>query len=64
MGETLELYTVNDIAESLGSDARTIREYIKNGELTASKIGRKYIITQQSYKTFILNNQLNNKEEL
>lgn len=65
MGETLELYTVNDIAESLGMNSRTIREYIRNGQLNASRIGRKYIINQDDYKAFVSSDQkLNNKEEL
>lgn len=59
-----KVYTVEEVANSLDMNSRTIREYIKNGELTASKIGRKYIITQQSYETFILDNQVNNKGAL
>ncbi|WP_051000851.1 helix-turn-helix domain-containing protein [Staphylococcus equorum] len=65
MGETLELYTVEDIAESLGMNSRTIREYIRNGQLNASRIGRKYIINQDDYKAFVSSDQkLKNKEEL
>lgn len=59
-----KVYTVEEVANSLDMNSRTIREYIKNGELTASKIGRKYIITQQSYETFLSNNEVNNKGAL
>lgn len=53
MPKRIELYTVNDIAQSLGIKIETVREYIKRGELKASKVGRKYIITTDSYKEFI-----------
>lgn len=53
MPKQIELYTVNDIAQSLGIKIETVRGYIKRGELKASKVGRKYIITTDSYKEFI-----------
>lgn len=60
-----KVYTVEDIAESLGMNSRTIREYIRNGQLNASRIGRKYIINQDDYKAFVSGDQkLKNKEEL
>ncbi|WP_411848363.1 hypothetical protein [Staphylococcus xylosus] len=46
-------------------NSRTIREYIRNGQLNASRIGRKYIISQDDYKAFVSgDHKLNNKEEL
>lgn len=58
MKKELEVYTVNDVAQSLGMNIETIREYIKRGELKASKVGRKYIITIDNYKDFIKSNEL------
>lgn len=58
MKKELEVYTVNDVAKSLGMNIETIREYIKRGELKASKVGRKYIITIDNYKDFIKSNEL------
>lgn len=60
-----KVYTVEEVANSLGMNSRTIREYIRNGQLNASRIGRKYIINQDDYKAFVSSAQkLNNKEEL
>lgn len=57
MKTELEVYTVNDVAQSLGLHITTIREYIKRGELKANKVGRKYIITLDNYKDFINGNE-------
>lgn len=60
-----KVYTVEEVANSLGMNSRTIREYIRNGQLNASRIGRKYIINQDDYKAFVSGDQkLNNKEAL
>lgn len=53
MPKQLEVYTASDIAQLLGLNIDTVRTYIKRGELKASKVGRKYIITVDSYKDFI-----------
>lgn len=45
MPKQLEVYTASDIAQLLGLNIDTVRTYIKRGELKASKVGRKYIIT-------------------
>ena len=52
MPKQLEVYTASDIAQLLGLNIDTVRTYIKRGELKASKVGRKYIITVDSYKDF------------
>lgn len=59
---SLELYTVRDFAEMTGLHIVTVRNYIKRGELRASKIGRKYIITSDSFKDFIKANTIETKE--
>ena len=56
MKTELKVYTVNDVAQSLGLHITTVREYIIRGELKASKVGRKYIITLDNYKDFINGN--------
>ena len=56
MKTELEVYTVDDVAQSLDMHITTVREYIKRGELKASKVGRKYIITLDNYKDFINGN--------
>lgn len=58
MTETIELYTVNDIAKSLNMTIQTVRDYIKRGDLIASKIGRQYIVTSENYRAFIEAHQI------
>lgn len=58
MNDTIELYTVNDIAKSLNMTIQTVRDYIKRGDLIASKIGRRYIITSENYRAFIEAHQI------
>ncbi|MDG0826446.1 helix-turn-helix domain-containing protein [Staphylococcus equorum] len=53
MPKQLEVYTANDIAQLLDLSIDTVRTYIKRGDLKASKVGRKYIITNDNYKAFI-----------
>lgn len=58
MTDTIELYTVNDIAKSLNMTIQTVCDYIKRGDLIASKIGRRYIITSENYRAFIEAHQI------
>ena len=58
MTDTIELYTVNDIAKSLNMTIQTVRDYIKRGDLIASKIGRQYIVTSENYRAFIEAHQI------
>lgn len=41
-----ELYTVDQVAEMLGLQARTIRNYIRDGRLKAVRIGKQYRIAR------------------
>lgn len=55
---SIETYTVNEVAHLLDMNIRTVRKYIKIGEIKASKIGRKYIITSDNVKKFLENKEL------
>lgn len=63
----LRVYDLNELCELLGVSLQVIRRYIKDGKLTASKIGRKYLITEKSLQDFINGNTkkpISNKEML
>ena len=49
------MLTVADIAGHLGANEQTVREWIKRGELTASKFGSQigYRIKQSDYDAFL-----------
>lgn len=49
----MKVYDLNEVCELLKMNIQTIRIYIKEGKLKASKIGRKYIITEDDLKELI-----------
>lgn len=53
----LDIYTLEELSEQLAMDKQTLRKYIKNGKLTASKIGNKYFVTSDSVMDFMNNNR-------
>lgn len=53
----LDIYTLEELSEQLTMDKQTLRNYIKNGKLTASKIGNKYFVTSDSVMDFMNNNR-------
>jgi excisionase family DNA binding protein len=47
------LYTLADVANAISSTPETIRGYIHRGEIVASKIGRRYLVSASSLNEFI-----------
>lgn len=46
-------YTLNDVSEMLNIHIATLRKYVKSGRLKATKIGNKYIVSEEHYIEFI-----------
>lgn len=59
----IDIYTLEELSEQLDMDKQTLRNYIKNGRLTASKIGNKYFVTSESVMEFMNNNRYTPKEK-
>lgn len=51
--DNIKAYDVQEVAKLLDTSAQTIRAYIKNGKIKAQKIGRTYIVTEETLKEFI-----------
>lgn len=49
----MEVYTVQEVAEKLKVDPETIRRYINDGKLKASKLGNRYRITDVQIREFL-----------
>lgn len=49
----IQFYTVLEVAAELQISSMTVRSYIKDGRLTAKKLGRRYLITDTDIKKFI-----------
>src|SRR5215510_15270476 len=47
-----ELYSVEQVAESLGLHVRTVRHYVRDGRLKAVRIGKQYRITREDLEAF------------
>lgn len=55
---SLKVYELKEVCELLKINLRVLRRYIKDGEIKASKIGRKYIITETHLKEFLEKNEV------
>ena len=51
--EDIKFYTVREIAELLQVTAQTVRSYIRQGRLEATRIGRPLLITENNLKDFL-----------
>ena len=49
----MHIFTLQDLAVMLDLSIRTLRTYIKSGELRASLVGRHYLVTWQDLKKFL-----------
>lgn len=48
-----KLYTVEETAELLRVSTRTVRNYIKDGKLRASKLGKQYVIRESDINALL-----------
>ena len=53
----LDVYTLEELSEQLDMEKQTLRSYIKNGKLKASKIGNKYFVTGEDVMELMQNNR-------
>lgn len=51
-GVTDLLFTPEEVADQLGLHVRTVRRYIRDGQLAAVKVGRRYRITRDALAAF------------
>lgn len=59
----MKIYDLNEVCEILKMNIQTIRIYIKEGKLKASKVGRKYVITEEDFKGFLESQRVNDIKE-
>lgn len=59
MTKETPIYDLKALSEKLTISVRTLREYIKRGELTASKIGRAYHVTEPNLMAFMVKKRVN-----
>ena len=49
----IKLFTADEVARQLGTTAARIRNFIKQGQLTARRVGRTYYITEKKLEEFL-----------
>lgn len=54
----MKLYNLKEVVKLLGLNIQTIRQYIKEGKLKASKIGTHYMVTDEAIKEFLKANEV------
>ena len=50
---TKTVYILEDLEKVLKVGRRTIREYVKSGELRAIKVGKRYLVTERQLTQFL-----------
>lgn len=49
----MKVYDLEELSEMLKMNRRTLQRYVREGKLKVSKVGRKYIVTEEDLKEFI-----------
>lgn len=58
----MKVYNLKEVVKLLGLNIQTIRQYIKEGKLKASKIGTHYMVTDEAIKEFLKANEVKPKQ--
>jgi len=54
----MKLYNLKEVENLLNLNIQTIRKFIKEGKLKASKVGTRYIVTEDAIKAFLKANEV------
>jgi len=57
-GYIKEFYTLDQLAKEINMNKQSIRKFIKAGELTAYKVGNRYMTTREDIKAWIERNKI------
>ena len=60
----IKVYELKEVCKELNIGLQVLRSYIKEGKIKASKIGLKYLITEESINDFINSNLVEPKKDL
>ena len=50
--EGIKFYTIPEVAEALDVTPQTVRSYVKQGRMTAQRIGKSFYITERNLREF------------
>lgn len=60
---TERVYTIDQVADWLGFNRKTVKRWIESGELAASKLGQQYRIRQADLDEFMRRKQIKPRKE-
>ena len=63
MQEEERMYTVEEVAQRLRVNPRTVRSWIASGELIALDVGREYRISQSDLNAFMEKRKTNKRKK-
>lgn len=58
---TKEFYTLAQLSQEIGIKEPSLRAFIKEGKLKASKVGNRLIVDRESIKEMLKNSEVNKK---
>ena len=58
----MKIYDLKEVVKLLGLNIQTIRKFIKEGKLKASKVGTHYMVTEDAIKEFLKANEVQTNE--
>ena len=58
----MKIYDLKEVVKLLGLNIQTIRKFIKEGKLKASKVGTHYMVTEEAIKEFLKANEVQPNE--
>lgn len=59
----MKIYNLKEVCDLLKMNKQTIRKYIREGKLKASKVGTHYMVTDEAIKDFLKANEVQPKNE-
>ena len=59
----MKIYNLDEVCELLKMNKQTIRRYIRNGKLKASKVGTHYMVQDEAIKEILKDTQIQPKTE-
>lgn len=59
----VRLYNIHETSKILQVSRNFVAKLIQKGKLTASKVGKKYMITEENINNFIKLTEINNEQE-
>lgn len=58
-----KIYNVEALSKELSLSAQVVRRYIRDGKINASKVGKAYLVTEESLMQFLDENKYVSKHK-